>query len=65
MKFMFFLKMWCAEAAEVEGSGGGGGSGGVKRLVYRQLQLRRMTLVKSLNTTASFRTAHFRSFHKM
>ena len=49
----------------MEGSGGGGGSGGVKRLVYRQLQLRRMTLVKSLNTTASFRTAHFRSFHKM
>ena len=39
--------------------------GGVKPLVYRQEQLRQVTLVKSVNTTASIRTTHFHWFHKM
>ena len=39
--------------------------GGVKPLVYRQEQLRQVTLVKSVNTTASIRTTYFHWFHKM
>ena len=37
----------------------------VKPLVYRQWKLRHVTLVKSVNTTASIRTTHRRSFHKI
>ena len=37
----------------------------VKPFVYRQWQLRHMTLVKSVNTTASIRTTHFCLFHKV
>ena len=37
--------------------------GGVKSLVYRQWQLRHATLVKWVDTTASIRTTHCRSFH--
>ena len=39
--------------------------GSVKPLVYRQWQLSHVTLVKWVNTTASIRTIHCRSFHKI
>ena len=39
--------------------------GSVKPFVYRQWKLRHVTVVKSVNTTASIRTTHCRSFHKM
>ena len=38
---------------------------GVKPLVNPQWKVRHVTLVKSVNTTASIRTTHRRSFHKM
>ena len=42
-----------------------GGGEGVKPHVYRQWQLHHVALVKWVNTTASIRTIHGLSFHKM
>ena len=42
-----------------------GAQAGVKPLVYRKKQLCHVTLVKSVNTTASIHTTHFHWFHKM
>ena len=56
----------CSGVAEPEVMGGWGGGGRrVKPLVYQQWQLSHVTMVKWISTTASIRTIHCRSFHKV